>query len=203
MEKDSHARGTCSIYVPESYSGDRAWPVVVALHGGYSHGRDFLWTWIREAKSRKFILLSPSSAGTTWSILEPDLDLSILAEHMEKAAHAFNIDRTKILLTGFSDGGTYTLAAAMRDLKLFTAFAPVSCTLPPLDMTPIRGKRVFWIHGHLDWMFSADRSEREASILKKAGALIEFLRIEDLSHTYPREKNGTILTWFDPELALE
>jgi len=26
--------------------------------------------------------------------------------------------------------------------------------------------------------------------------------VEDLSHTYPRDENDRILTWFDPDLAL-
>ena len=26
--------------------------------------------------------------------------------------------------------------------------------------------------------------------------------IDDLSHTYPREENGRILQWFEPDLAL-
>jgi hypothetical protein len=29
-----------------------------------------------------------------------------------------------------------------------------------------------------------------------------FREIEDLSHTYPREENDRILTWFDRSLAL-
>src|SRR5690606_9740391 len=41
-------RGGFSLYVPEWLAGDAPRPLVVALHGGSGHGRDFLWTWVRE-----------------------------------------------------------------------------------------------------------------------------------------------------------
>ncbi|MFN5452912.1 MAG: phospholipase, partial [Bradyrhizobium sp.] len=42
-------RGGFSLYVPEYYTADRAWPLVMALHGGSGNGRDFLWSWLRAA----------------------------------------------------------------------------------------------------------------------------------------------------------
>src|SRR5262249_23563284 len=38
------ARGGFSVYVPEHWDGETAMPLVVALHGGSGHGRDFLWS---------------------------------------------------------------------------------------------------------------------------------------------------------------
>jgi phospholipase/carboxylesterase len=38
------SRGGFSLYVPEYYTPDRAWPLVMALHGGSGNGRGFLWT---------------------------------------------------------------------------------------------------------------------------------------------------------------
>ena len=39
-------------YPPAAFM--RPWTVVtyMFLHGGFGHGRDFLWTWLREARSR-------------------------------------------------------------------------------------------------------------------------------------------------------
>ena len=62
---DPDARGAVHLYVPESYTDDQALPLIVALHGGSGHGADFLWTWLREAKSRGCILLAPTSQGPT------------------------------------------------------------------------------------------------------------------------------------------
>ena len=57
----------CYLYVPESYDESEALPLVIALHGGAGSGREFLWSWLREARTRRFILMSPSSADRTWS----------------------------------------------------------------------------------------------------------------------------------------
>ncbi len=38
------SRGGFSLYVPEYYSPDRGWPLVMALHGGSGDGRAFLWS---------------------------------------------------------------------------------------------------------------------------------------------------------------
>ncbi|HZE47090.1 MAG TPA: phospholipase, partial [Xanthobacteraceae bacterium] len=67
-------RGTFSLYVPEYYDAARAWPLVVAMHGGSGNGGAFLWSWLREARTRGFILLAPTASGSTWSLMEPDVD---------------------------------------------------------------------------------------------------------------------------------
>src|ERR1700694_4225130 len=50
------SRGGFSLYVPEYYTPDRAWPLVMALHGGSGNGRGFLWSWLRDARSYGAIL---------------------------------------------------------------------------------------------------------------------------------------------------
>ena len=65
-------RGGFSLYVPETYDAGRAWPLVVALHGGSGNGGAFLWSWLREARTRDFLLLAPTASGSTWSLMEPD-----------------------------------------------------------------------------------------------------------------------------------
>lgn len=54
------ARGGFSLYVPEYYDASTRWPLIVALHGGSGHGADFLWSWLREARTRGCILVSPN-----------------------------------------------------------------------------------------------------------------------------------------------
>ena len=55
------SRGGFSLYVPEYYTPDRAWPLVMALHGGSGNGRGFLWSWLRDARSRGAILVAPTA----------------------------------------------------------------------------------------------------------------------------------------------
>ena len=203
LAADPYARGALSFYVPESYDGARAWPLVVALHGGFGHGRDFLWSWLREARSRQFLLLAPTSRGTTWSLLNPEVDVPPLVSLIEKISRNLNVDRNHILLTGISDGATFALLNSLQARSPFTAFAAVSGVLPPADPGNVTSKRIYWVHGALDWMFPVQTVRNAAHLLEQAGAEITFRVLKDLSHTYPREENDRILTWFDPRLALQ
>jgi phospholipase/carboxylesterase len=200
-------RGGFSLYVPESYDGSTEWPLVVALHGGSGDGRDFLWTWLREARGRQFLLLAPTSRGPTWSMNGPDVDASALLEMVRVVSERWQVDARRVLLTGLSDGATYTLLRGLSESSPFTALAPVSGVLHPLNfangnLERAEGRRVHLVHGALDWMFPVEIARVARDELEKAGADVTFCEIADLSHTYPREENDHILTWFDPGLVL-
>jgi phospholipase/carboxylesterase len=203
MDEDPYARGSFSFYVLESYDGSHPWPLVVALHGAYSHGRDFIWTWLREARSRRFLLLAPSSRGTTWSFKMIDVDATALSSMIEYVSARWSIDPSRILLTGISDGASYALICGLRENSPFTAFAPIAAgAVHPSNFQHARGRRIYWVHGALDWMFPVQIAQQACTLLKEAGADVTLQVIEDLSHAYPREENDRILTWFDPALTL-
>jgi phospholipase/carboxylesterase len=204
---DASGRGGFSLYVPERYDGAEAWPLVVALHGGSGQGRDFLWTWLREARSRRFLLLAPTARGSTWSLNGPDLDAHALRSMVEYVGENWRVDRGRILLTGLSDGATYTLLCGLKADSPFTALAPLSGVLHPANFSNgnlerAAGRRIYLVHGALDWMFPVAIAQMAAEELEKAGAELVYREIEDLSHTYAREENDRILRWFDPSLAL-
>lgn len=204
---ESGQRGGFSLYVPERYDPARAWPLVVALHGGSGTGDDFLWAWLTEARGRGFLLLAPTSLGSTWSMMGPDVDAPALCTMVEYVREHWNVDGAHILLTGLSDGATYTLLCGLQAEMPFTALAPVSGVLHPANLVNgnierARGRRIYLVHGALDWMFPIAIARLTAEELERAGADITFREIADLSHTYPREENDRILTWFDPTLAL-
>jgi phospholipase/carboxylesterase len=204
---DANGRGGFSLYVPERYDGSEAWPLVVALHGGGGQGRDFLWSWLREARSRRFLLLAPTSRGSTWSLNGPDLDAGALRNMVEYIGQNWRVDPERILLTGLSDGATYTLLCGLQASSPFTALAPLSGVLHPTNfrngnLERASERRIYLVHGALDWMFPVQVAQMAAEELEKAGASLVYREIEDLSHTYARDENARILEWFDPGLAL-
>jgi len=201
-DEHPYARGSFSIFIPESYTGSDPWPLVMALHGGFGHGRDFIWTWLREARSRRFLLVAPTSRGSTWSITGPDSDDELLREVLRQVTDRRNVDKKRILLTGFSDGATYLLKRALDEESPFSAFALAAGILPPFNLGHVRGRRILWVHGARDWMFPLWYAKTGYKMLREAGADITQEIIPDLYHAYPREKNDGILKWFDPALAL-
>ena len=203
---DAHERGGFTLYVPERHDGHAPLALVVALHGGGGHGRAFLWSWLREARSRGFALMAPTSRGSTWSLAGPDLDAASLRSMVEAVSGDWPIDPRRILLTGLSDGATYTLLGGLREDSPFTAFAPVSGVLHPANfangnLARAAGRRVYLVHGALDWMFPVALARAAAEELTRAGADLTYRELPDLSHTYPRDENDPILRWFDPALA--
>ena len=126
------SRGGFSLYVPEYYTPDRAWPLVMALHGGSGNGRGFLWSWLRDARSRGAILVAPTATGThlgadgrRYRYAEPDA-------HSRSVRSRWNIDAKRMLLTGMSDGGTFCYVTGFDGASPFTHLAPVSATFHPL-----------------------------------------------------------------------
>lgn len=194
-------RGGFSLYVPEDYDEARAYPVIMALHGGSGHGRAFLWTWLREARSRGAILISPTSRGDTWSLMGPDEDTPNLEAMLNHVRQRWNIDPQKMLLTGMSDGGTFSYVTGLRDESPFTHLAPMSTAFHPMlgEMASpgrLKDLPVYVIHGALDWMFPSKFAEMAAQTLTSGGAKVKLDILADLSHTYPREMNARVMDWF-------
>lgn len=194
-------RGGFSMYVPEYYDGTAPWPLVMALHGGSGHGADFLWTWVREARTRGVILVSPTAREGTWSLMGPDIDSPNLDAIVERVAGHWNVNRNRLLLTGMSDGGTFCYVSGLRGNSPFTHLAPSSASFHPMLLaeTPaqrLRNLPIYLMHGALDWMFPVDVARTANQALAAAGANVLYREIADLSHTYPRDENPRIMDWF-------
>jgi phospholipase/carboxylesterase len=200
IDDEPGRRGGFSMYVPEDYSPDREWPLIMALHGGGGTGRAFLWTWMRSARTRGAVLVTPTSVGATWALSGPDGDTPNLARILDGVRGGWNIDPERLLLTGMSDGGTFTYVSGLEAGSPFTHLAPVSASFHPMiaqmaDPDRMRGLPIFLTHGALDWMFSIDVARGADEALRAAGADVTYREIDDLSHAYPTEINPQILDW--------
>lgn len=194
-------RGGASLYVPEYYDASRSWPLIVALHGGSGEGRAFLWTWLREARTRGCILLAPTATGSTWSLTEPEVDGPVIARHIAQVSAGWSIDPRRVLLTGMSDGGTFTYSWGLGSDCPATHLAPIAAGYHPIlmgfaDPERLPGLPIRIIHGTRDWMFSAATAREAARTLRAARAAVAHVEIPDLAHAYPREENAAILDWF-------
>jgi phospholipase/carboxylesterase len=194
------SRGGFSLYVPEYYTPDRNLPLVMALHGGSGNGRGFLWSWLRDARSHGAILVTPTAIGNTWALMGDDVDTPNLLRILDTVRSRWNVDATKMLLTGMSDGGTFCYVSGLEGGSPFTHLAPVSATFHPLmaemaDADRLRGLPIHLVHGRLDWMFPVQVARQTKQLLSAAGANVTYREIDDLSHTYPREMNAPMLTW--------
>src|SRR6266851_334437 len=194
-------RGAFSLYVPEYYDAASAYPLVVAMHGGSGNGGAFLWSWVREARTRGFVVIAPTAIGSTWSLMEPDVDGPSIDRMVEHVAAQWNIDATRKLMTGMSDGGTFSYVLGLRGDCRFTHLAPIAAAFHPMlmsfaDADRVRGLPIHIVHGVQDWMFPPELARSAERTLAEAGANVVYREIADLSHTYPRDENAHILDWF-------
>ncbi|MGF1456817.1 MAG: phospholipase [Alphaproteobacteria bacterium] len=193
-------RGGFSLYVPETYDPDTAHPLIMALHGGGGNGRRFLWTWLRAARTRGAILMAPTSLAETWSLTQPEEDGTRLLDMRDAVAARWRIDPDRQLLTGISDGGTFSYLVGFNADSPFTHIAPIAASFHPILLSlanpeKLRSVPVHLTHGVLDWMFPVDMAREAVEALGAAGAGVTYSEIEDLSHTYPAERNGPVLDW--------
>lgn len=197
----TNQRGGYSVFVPSWYDAATPAPVIMALHGGSGHGRLFLWNWLPEARSRGLIVIAPTATGSTWSLTEPDIDSQNLADILAHARGRWNIDPGRMLLTGMSDGGTFTLLSGLSEESPFTHLAPAAAAFHPMLLamsSPRRlaGLPIHLTHGALDWMFPVGGARTAQRMLGAAGAAVTYREIADLSHAYPRDGQPEVLDWF-------
>lgn len=199
-QNEPGSRGGFSLYVPEYYTAERSWPLVMALHGGSGNGRGFLWSWLRDARSFGAILAAPTATGQTWALMGDDADTPNLLRILDELRGRYVLDERRLLLTGMSDGGTFCYVSGLEGASPFTHLAPVAATFHPLmaqmaDAERLRDLPIFLTHGRLDWMFPVEVARQTRQLLSAAGARVTYRELDDLSHCYPREINAEILSW--------
>jgi hypothetical protein len=200
-KSENHAN--YSLYVPEHYDHKKEWPLIVALHGGYGSAEDYLWAWLRPAKSSGYIVLSPKSLGVTWSVLNPPLDAASINECIVEVSKEYNIDRQRIFLTGLSDGGTFSYLAAFSLPELFAAVAPIAGELNQIADPMLRKKIAndvpfYVIHGAHDHIFNIVSIRSTCGLLDHLGYNLKFTELPDWGHAYPYRINETlVLPWLE------
>ena len=194
--------GEYSLYVPEHYTPDRAWPLIVCLHGGYGQGNEYIWTWLRPAKSNGYLLLSPKSAGPTWSVLNPPLDIASIETMMNEVCATYRVDDKRTYLTGLSDGGTFAYLFGLARADRFAGIAPIAGDFHPM-LDPLlrqgKGKEtpLLVVHGGKDPIFPIASIRQAWTLFQRLGYNVTAHELPEWGHAYPYTINEQIvLPWF-------
>ena len=200
-------RGGFSCYIPENKNRKTPLPLVVALHGSSGHGADFIWNWLKEARSRGFMLLSPTSGEQTWSLESAQEDLSKILKAIDNLSERSAINLEKILITGMSDGATFSMLAGLKKSTPFTHIAAFSGIMPA-SLGQMNAEKyatdrpVFLVHGTKDNIFPVETAFLTKTELEAAEVEVTLTTKKGLGHTYARDEHDSVLNWFDPKLAL-
>ena len=209
FSNDRQERGGFTLYVPENLDLTKPASLIIMLHGGTGHGADFLWSWLREARTRGFLLMSVTSQEDTWSLMDlyNDTDYLPLLRNIDHVKSEWLIDEEHILLGGMSDGATYTMLAGLTEDAPFTHLAPFSGVLhPEIPACPkilqAKDKPIYLVHGTEDWMFPIETAYMAKQELENAGAKLKFRELPGHPHSYARFENPALIEWFNPELTV-
>lgn len=202
--KKEHNHHDFSLYVPEYYKErDDGWPLIVALHGGYGQGREYLWSWLRFARSRGYLVLAPKSVGPTWSILQPSVDTNSILAMLDKVGAEYHLDPAAVFLSGLSDGGTFSYILGFTHPQKFAALSPVAGVLSPMTDPLLRsgnGKMLplHVVHGALDTIFPIQSARSTNQLLEKLGYDLTYTELPDWGHALTYSVNENIVgPWFE------
>jgi predicted peptidase len=170
-----------AISVPAGYSPSKPVPLVLALHFGGSPtgaGGGVLNILVRPAlEELGAIIVAPDSVGGQWSTAENERAVNLL---LDGVLNAYNVDRKKIVVTGFSMGGAGTWHFANKYPERFSAAVPVAGRPTP----PNAGWRlpVFAVHSRNDEVVPIGPAETRIAELKKAGVRAEMIVLTGITH---------------------
>lgn len=192
-------RSAYTCYVPESYRADRSWPLLLALHGAGGNDEDFLWTWLKYAKSRGYLLVSAKSFGPTWY----PWDAQSLLRILDAVQARYNVDAQRLLLTGLSDGGSFSYDVGFAFPGRFRALAVVAGILRPHQRdAQAHELPVYIVHGERDQIFPVAYIRMVVEKLREWGHQVTYRELPGFGHAYPPEENAAILDWFAGLLRL-
>jgi polyhydroxybutyrate depolymerase len=132
-------------------------PLVIALHGRGSTGKQMeRFTHLDDVAAREqFVVVYPDAIDHHWNDARAGQDTGIddvafIAGLIDEMAARHGIDRSRVFVTGMSNGAmmSYTLACALSDR--IVAIAPVAGDLPAVPCHPARPISVLAINGTSD-----------------------------------------------------
>ena len=203
LSKVGVTRRNCWLYLPKGYDKAKVYPLVVVLHPAGLLGHRFATVWGGVADTTgDFVVLAPECRDTKkrmWKFA----DEGELIATIKLVVGKYNIDPTRILLTGFSQGGVYSYTFGLRNPSLFRAAAVVSGALvarpsPAADkiLAGARGVPFYIVHGLLDARIPVQRARASRDRLEKVGYRVTYREIPHLGHFYPTGESDRIWAWF-------
>lgn len=188
------------VYVPSAYDGQRAIPLVIAMHGtgGNENGLfedkrippDHLK---RVAEKHGVLMVTPHGRGTTEyrGIGENDI-FCVLADVRKR----YRIDGERIYLTGQSMGGTGSVYLGMHHPHLFAALGPLAPAYSfPWLAANLQHLPSWWIQGAKDSGFYLTGVDVGIERMRRLGVAVKRDLIPDEEHPAGLKRIDDVVGW--------
>ncbi|MBW8035084.1 MAG: prolyl oligopeptidase family serine peptidase [Planctomycetes bacterium] len=160
-------------YLPEGYGKeDHAWPLMIFLHGVGESGSDLERVkshgpakMAAENRNLPFIIASPQCPKGKWW---PNQQAKVMAL-VDEIVENYNVDESRIYLTGLSMGGYGTWSIACINPDRFAAIVPICGGGTPYIAGNLKNVPVWAFHGAKDKTVRLRESQKMVDKVNRKG----------------------------------
>ena len=172
------------VYLPREHGRRRQkWPLVLFLHGMGERGTNVELVKrhgppkrVEEGEQFPFILVSPQCPEDEYWSAE------VLEALLNEIERRYDIDRTRVYVTGLSMGGYGTWKLAIRCPDRFAAVAPICGWGDASTVCALKEVPVWTFHGKMDKVVPIEKSEALVNALKQCGGNVRFTVYPEAGH---------------------
>jgi predicted esterase len=151
----------CITIAPPSYSPDKPAPLLVLLHGDEGTTSLVLRAWKAPLERRGYLLLAlrcPKNLGCEKSYWRWGGDPAWIVAQVDAVASAFNVDRGRVYLSGWSGGSTYLTLSSPLLSPRFAAINVNGGGAPPRSPScaPCKAPVYYFMGGQNPYLSSAE-----------------------------------------------
>lgn len=186
------------VYVPSDYDAKKKWPLIIFLHGMGERGSDgVLQTQVGigpaiQKNPERFpciVVMPQCPKSSVWNDRH-----DIIAESIARSLADYNIDKSRIILTGLSMGGYGTWSYGAAHVSRFAALLPVCGGGKPEDAPKLAKVPIRVYHGGADDVVKPELSRAMFEAIKRAGGDIAYTEYPGVGH------NSWDLTYGDAQV---
>lgn len=186
------------IYLPENYSKTEKFPLIMFLHGSGERGDSLALVKknglpkIAGEMNLPFIIVSPQCPAEKW------WDAEALKYLLDDIFKKYNVDKSRVYLTGLSMGGTGTWEMGWKYPEYFAAIAPVCGSGNDLRVCLMKDLPVWAFHGAKDDVIPLHASQEMVDALKECDGNVKFTVYPEADHDAWTEtyNNPELYKWF-------
>ena len=173
------------IYLPDGYSAEKSYPLIIALHGAGERGEDTslvevhgVAKYVAAGLKLDAIVIAPQCPSDwVWSNLTVELK-----ELIDSVVSEYSVDTDRISLTGLSMGGFGTWEMGISYPAFFSALAPV-CGGGMSWRAKLIGSTPVWaFHGDADTVVPPENSHMMVKALRAAGGNVKLTIFGGVGH---------------------